>query len=180
MAQTFLTGKTIYLRIIEESDLTPAYQAWFNDAEVCQFNSHHRFPNYKQNMQEYYDAVIKNKENLVLAIITKDGDRHIGNVTLQNINLLDRNAELAIIIGDKAFWGQGIGEEACRLLVTHGFSALNLHRIYFGTAANNNGMQKIGSKLGFKKEGESREALYKNGSYHSVIHFSLLAHEYQA
>jgi hypothetical protein len=44
MAQAFLQGKNIYLRIIEASDLNANYQNWFNDAEVCQFNSHHRFP----------------------------------------------------------------------------------------------------------------------------------------
>jgi RimJ/RimL family protein N-acetyltransferase len=141
---------------------------------------HHRFPNYQQNMQEYFDSVIKSKENLVLAIIDTKTDEHIGNVSLQNINLLDKNAEVAIIIGNKNFWGKGIGEEACRLIIAHGFTQLGLHRMYFGTSGKNKSMQKIGDKIGFKKEGESREAQFKNGEFDSIVHYGLLAHEFKA
>ena len=179
MKKEFLSGTTIYLRAIEVSDLNENYRGWFNDEQVCQFNSHHRFPYYKQNLEDYFQNVIKGKNNLVLAIIDKTSDKHIGNIALQNINLIDRSAELAVIIGDKDYWKRGIGKEACRLLLNHGFKSLNLGRIYCGTSKENVGMQELAKKLGFKKEGVARAAIFKNGKYFDVFNYGLLKDEYK-
>ena len=180
MNNPFLTGVSIYLRPIIEQDLNEPYRDWFNDPEVCEGNSHHRFPNYSEDMSAYYESTIKSHENLVLAICDKATDAHIGNISLQSIDTLNRNAEFAIIIGDKTFWGKGVGEEATRLIVAHGFSELNLHRIYFGTTENNLGMQKLGLALGFKEEGRSRNAIWKGGDWKTIIHYGLLHTEWSA
>jgi len=119
MKNPFLTGEKVYLRTINEHDLTATYREWFNDEEVCKFNSHHRFPNYDENMTDYFNRVIRSRENLILAICDKKSDSHIGNISLQNIDTLNRTAEFAIIVGDKAHWGKGAGKEAARLLLRH-------------------------------------------------------------
>src|SRR3989338_1313815 len=112
MHNPFLVGDSIYLRTIEERDLTSQYQQWFNDEEVCRFNSHHRFPNYRENMDDYFKNVIQSRNNLILAIADKDTDMHIGNISLQDINTTNHSAEFAIVIGEKEYWGRGVGREA--------------------------------------------------------------------
>ena len=179
MAQPFLTGTTIYLRPIGESDLNENYREWFNDEEVCRLNSHHRFPNYDENMRDYYERAIKSRDNLILAICDKKTDAHIGNIALESIDRDNRSAEFAIIIGDKAHWGKGVGKEAAALVVGHGFKELNLHRIYCGTLAGNIGMQKVALALGFKEEGRSRDAMYKDGTYHDSISYGILEDEFK-
>lgn len=174
----FLAGKTIYLRAIEGGDLGARYRDWFNDPEVCQYNAHHRFPNYDEDMRSYYESTIKSRENLILAICDKSNDLHIGNISLQSIDLLDQSAEFAIVIGDRSCWGKGVGEEAMRLIIIHGFDQLNLHRIYCGTAEDNVGMQKLAQKLGFKEEGRSRDALYKDGKWKDLLRYGLLRDEF--
>lgn len=178
MHNQFLTGKNIYLRHIDESDLNENYQQWFNNEEVCKFNSHHRFPNYRQDMGNYYNEVIKSKNNLILAIIFNKNDEHIGNISLQDINYIDKTAELAIIIGNKKYWGKGLGKEAAELIINHGFNELNLNRIYCGTLMDNIGMQKIAEAVGFKKEGVRRQCIYKDGVYKDGIDYGLLKSEY--
>ncbi len=174
MKNPFLTGTTIYLRAIDEGDLTERYRDWFNDAEVCQFNSHHRFPNYGENMRDYYESTIKSRENLVLAICDRKSDVHIGNISLQNIDQLNQSAEFAIVIGDKSYWGKGVGKEAMQLIVDHGFKQLNLHRIYCGTAEDNVGMQKLALALGFVEEGRFCDALFKDGKFKDTLHYGLI------
>lgn len=178
MQQPFLVGEKIYLRAILESDLNENYQQWFNDEDVCRFNSHHRFPYHGQNMREYYENTIKSRSNLVLAIIDKLTDQHIGNIALQDIDSINRSAELAIIIGDKNFWDKGVGKEACQLVLDHGFNNLNLYRMQCGTSDENVGMQHLAETLGFKREGIARSALFKNGSYRDVINYGLIKNEY--
>ena len=179
MVNPFIVGEKIYLRSIVEADLTPVYREWFNDTKVCEFNSHHRFPNYDANMKDYYESVIRNEANLVLAICDKETDLHIGNVSLQDIDPPNQKAEFAIIIGNKEYWGKGVGQEAMRLIVQHGFSELNLHRIELGTAEDNIGMQKLALLLGFKEEGRSRQAMWKNAKWKTIFHYGLLVDEFK-
>lgn len=180
MNNPFLVGENIYLRAITGDDLNANYREWFNDEEVCAYNSHHRFPNYDENMRDYYENVIKSRSNLILAICDKASDAHVGNIALENIDTLNRCAEFAIVIGDKAHWGKGIGKEASRLIVKHGFEQLNLNRIYCGTSAENVGMQKLAATLGMKEEGRRREAMFKNGVFTDIIEYGLLRHDFTA
>lgn len=174
MDKIFLEGKNIFLRTIEKTDLTDNYRDWFNDSEVCTFNDHHRFPMYSEQMLDYFNEIIRSKNNLVLAIIDKLTKKHVGNISLQNIDTVNRSAEFAVIIGDKEFWGRGIGEEAGKLIIEQGFNQLNLHRIYCGTSEDNVAMQKLAVKLGFLEEGRQKEGLFKNGKYKDIIIFGLV------
>lgn len=177
MKNAFLVGEITYLRPITEADLTPKYRDWFNDEEVCQYNSHHRFPNYDENMHDYYERVIKSKQNLVLAICDKENDEHIGNIALENIDTLNQSAELAILIGEKSRWGKGFGKCASKRLIKHAFEELNLHRIYLGTTDNNSGMEKLAESLGFTREGHLRETTFKGGAFRDTLCYGLLRGE---
>lgn len=174
----FLKGSRIHLRALMEEDLTPGYLQWLNDEEVCRNNSHAVFPNTDAKMKGYFNSLQNQQRDVVLAIIHTDTGTHIGNVSLQNINWVSRNAEFAILIGDKKFWGKGYGEEAAQLIVAYGFNRLNLHRIYCGTLQGNNGMVKLAAKLKMKEEGRRREAIFKNGCYLDIFEYGVLQHEF--
>ena len=164
----FLKGETIYLRSLLESDVEDHYIKWLNDQEVVKFNSHGRFPFTREKLLEYVRLVKHSNEMLVLAIIDIKSEKHIGNISLQSINWIDRNAEIAFILGEKDFWSKGIMYEAGKMLLTHAFAVLNLHRLYCGTSSENISMQKLAIKLGMNKEGERIDAIFKNGKYYSI------------
>lgn len=174
MTNMFLTGETIYLRPLVPQDANDNYVSWLNDGGVCEFNSHHTFPYTTEMARQYIAQITGSKTEVVLAVIDKQSDSHIGNVALQNISWINRSAEFAILIGNSAFHGKGVGEEAGGLLIAHGFGALNLHRIHCGTSADNVAMQKLAEKLGMSEEGRRRDAMYKNGAYADVIEYGLV------
>jgi RimJ/RimL family protein N-acetyltransferase len=174
----FLEGKRILLRPLTKNDLTPVYLQWLNDEEVTRFNSHATFPNTQEKMEAYYNSLQDNNRNVVLAIVEKTSNRHIGNIALQQINWISKNAEFAILLGDKEFWGKGMGEEAARLIVEYGFKRLNLHRIYCGTVHGNEGMKKLAQKLHMSEEGRRRQAIFKNGTYLDIIEYGVLNEEF--
>ena len=178
MDHPFLVSDRIYLRGLEETDIDTNYFQWFNDIEICRYNSHHRFPNSRSRMQKYIDSVTQGSSNLVLAIVLKNNDQHIGNISLQNINYIDRNAELALILGEKDSWGHGFGKEACKLIMNHGFKELNLKRIYCATEERNVGMQRLAEKLGMIQEGIRRKAVYKDSEFRDVIEYGVLREEF--
>lgn len=172
---TFLNGDQIYLRVLNEEDVNGNYATWLNDPEVTAFNSHGRFPMTKDKLLNYVIHSKSSQTDLILAVVDKALNRHIGNVSLQNINWIDRNAEVAFLLGDRDYWGKGIMHDAGRLIVNHGFKLLNLHRIYCGTSAENIGMQKLAKKLGMTEEGIRKDAIFKHGRYFDIVEYGILS-----
>ena len=155
MEHPFLTGEKIYLRGPEERDLIgPSFQ-WFNDPETCRYNGHATFPNTAARMRERFEEAQRSRDLVVLAIIERATDTHVGTVSLQGIDWIARSAEIALLIGHE-HGGKGFGFEAGRLVVAYAFERLNLVRIHCGTSAENIAMQKLAEKLGMQREGVRR------------------------
>lgn len=174
MRNIFLEGKRIYLRPLEEKDLRGNYVSWLNNKQVNLYNSHQIFPySFKEGLL-YIQKSQRIKDALVLAIIVKKGEIHIGNLALQKIDYVSRNAEFAILIGEKSYWNKGYSKEAAFLILDHGFKALNLHRIYCASFRKNIAMKKLAEFLGMKREGLKRQAIYKNGKFHDVVDYGLI------
>ncbi len=178
MKNSFLIGERIYLRALDENDLNGNYINWFNDEEVCSFNSHHIFPYTKKMAEDYVKNSREFKNLLALAVVLKNEGRHIGNISLQNINYFNRSAEFAVVLGEKDCWGKGYSKESSHLLIKHGFMSLNLNRIYCGTSEKNKAMQKLAFYLGMKEEGLRRLAFFKDGKFVNIIEYGLLKDEF--
>ncbi|MBA3075682.1 MAG: GNAT family N-acetyltransferase, partial [Anaerolineae bacterium] len=104
---------------------------------------------------------------------------HIGNTGLHNIDMVTREAEFGIFIGEKSYWSQGLGREATLLTLKHGFEDLNLNRIFLFVFENNLRGIAAYKAVGFVQEGILREAIYKNGRYYNVLVMSVLHSEWK-
>ncbi|HMS63844.1 MAG TPA: GNAT family protein [Ignavibacteria bacterium] len=179
MKNPFLTGKKIYLSPLTKDDITEEYINWLNDKEVCRGNSHATFPNNFAKTLSYVESVSDSKTELAFTVRLKKNDLHIGNASFQNINYINRSAEMAIILGNKNYWNKGISTEILELFIEYGFMTLNLNRISTGTPVTNSGGIKICEKNGMKKEGLLRKVMFKEGKYTDVVIFSILKEEYK-
>ena len=179
MNNIFLEGEKVHLRPLEARDLTARYLSWLNDAEVSRGNGHAVFPQTAKDLEDYYKSVKRSRSSVVLAVVDKRKRLHIGNVSLQRIHWVHRNAEFAILIGDKRYWKGGFGTEAMRLLLAYGFERLNLHRVHCGTFEGNEGMKRLALTLGMRKEGRRREAVFKEGRYLDVLEYGILRREFK-
>jgi ribosomal-protein-serine acetyltransferase len=115
-------------------------------------------------------------ENKVFGIYYSDS--LIGAVSFVSINKEDRNAEIGYWL-DKAYTGKGIMTRACRLLISYGFTQLNLHRVALSCAAGNEKSCAIAKRLGFVKEGRLRESGLINGTFVDHEQYALLVHEWK-
>lgn len=184
----FLQGDRIYLEPLSEKHLQPySYIKWLNDPQINKFTSRGRVILTVKDGEDYIKNCQK-PDRIVFAICdNKDSyiyeggfcSQHFGNISLQQIDLCNRSAEIAILIGEKSAHGKGYGLEAARLLCAHGFNQLGLNRIYCGTHAENFGMQKLALKLGMREEGRSRKALFKNGEFADIINYGMLREDFK-
>lgn len=159
-------------------DVSERYIDWLNDPIVCAYNSHGIFPSSRADVEDFIQSLRGDRTRLVWAVFHKEDNCHIGNISLQRIDFINRSAEIAFLFGESAYWGRGCAEESASLLMMHGFESLNLHRIYCATADENQPMQRLAEKLGMQREGQRREALFLNGHYIDALEYGILAHEF--
>jgi RimJ/RimL family protein N-acetyltransferase len=117
---------------------------------------------------------------VILAIVEKKSGQHIGNMKLGPIDWVHRRAVFGILIGEKKFWGRGIGQEVTRLAVEYAFVRLNLNRVSLGVFAEHEPAVHCYEKIGFRVEGRFREDLFRDGKYHDRLWMGLLCAEYLA
>lgn len=152
------------------------YLDWFNDQEVCRFNSHGTFPLARAAAQLFVEQA-NSATNLTWAIEHVDYG-HIGNISLSNLSFVNRSADFGILIGRREHSGCGVGYRAARTLFNHGFNKMNLERIACGTAESNTAMIRLALKLGMMEEGRRRNALFLEGRHVDIVEFGLLRNEF--
>lgn len=74
---------------------------------------------------------------------------------------------------------QGLATRTYKLLLDYFFNHANIHRVWLTAAEFNKPALALYSKLGFKKEGSQRQALFRNGKRYDYIMMSLLRKEYK-
>jgi RimJ/RimL family protein N-acetyltransferase len=178
MSAPRLEGTVIDLTPLSESDISDRYVEWLNDPVVCRDNSHGTVRNTLARTTGYVQSVQGSETTKAFAIRLKTTGVHVGNVSIQKIDPLNRSAELAILIGETDAWGQGVGTDAYRLLIDYGFKDLSLNRIYSGQTARNTAMIRVCEKVGMTKEALLRQAMFKDGEYLDVVVYALLRDDY--
>lgn len=171
----FLTGERISLHTVEESDLE-FLQAGVNDPAVREYLTLRR-PVNRADEREFLEAQVQGDDQIHLLVVGADGPA--GTVGLGPIEADAGRAEIGIWLQEKD-WGRGYGREASRLLVTHGFEALRLHRIEAQVLAGNEASRALWESLGFEHEAVHREAAYLQGEYVDVHRYAVLETEWAA
>ena len=105
----FIDGDGIYLRHLMEKDLKGRWYDWLNDSVVTRYQNKGIFPNTLQKQRKYFESLQGSSGEVVLAIVEKRTEKHIGNVGLHEIEWVHRHATLCIVIGERVFWGTGYG-----------------------------------------------------------------------
>ena len=136
-----IKGERIFLRPLAEADVTERYLGWLHDPEVTRYLTLVRH-NPPADLQELRDYLASRPGRLFLAIILREGNRHIGNIKL------GYDGDVGILIGEKGGQGSGYGSEAIRLLTEYALCNLGLTRLWAGCH-----VQNVGSKLAFIKAG---------------------------
>ncbi|MDG1261096.1 MAG: GNAT family protein [Flavobacteriales bacterium] len=162
---SFIKGTSIYLRAISLADASEDYLQWINDAETTKGLVTGTFPSTMEDLKSYLTHVSTDSKTIMFAICQNDGDRHVGNIKLDNFDWVSRTAELGILLGAKDTWGQGIGTESCQLLLSYAFEELNLRKVSLTVYDNNPGAIRLYEKIGFQTEGRLRKHIFANDVY---------------
>lgn len=165
---------TLTFKKFTQEDI-PFYYGWRNDPEVAQYDQAGFLrPMSFEEVDVWSQRMV---EGLTFTICADDNP--IGTCAFMNLDERNRHAELAIVIGDKNYWGQGLGTEVMKQLLDWGFEGLNLNRLYLHVFSFNTRAKALYEKMGFTLEGVKREMLYRDGKYQDVDYYGLLRSEWK-
>ena len=105
-------------------------------------------------------------------------DRLLGFVYLGVMSWIDRDAWVAIGIGDRESWDEGYGTDAMRVALRYTFDELHLHRVSLTVFGNNARAMRSYEKAGFKREGQVRESMLRDGEFIDTVHMGVLKTEW--
>ncbi len=170
----FYIDDEIYFRPLRASDLDGRWSQWFNDPEVTEYQSMGIYPNTLEAQRRYFDGLANDRSNVVLAIVDRKTDAHVGNVGLHRIDPVHRAGMLGIVVGEKSAWGRRIGARSWAAITRYGFEILNLNKISATIVEGNEKSMKCALAAGFVVEGTQVQQLYKNGKYRDLVHVGLV------
>ena len=155
-----LAGTKIRLREKHMSDARDDYR-WQSDPELANLDATQPL---NMSFAVYlldYSVELRSLrfKRFPLAIDTLEG-KHIGNITLYDIDEKKNEAQLGILIGDRDYWDRGYGPDAIDTLVDYAFRSTSLARIYLKTLDWNTRAQRAFGKSGFIPCGEMNRRLY--------------------
>lgn len=173
MYNPYSIGRTIYLRAPIIEDVEGRWHQWFSDPEITQYLGDQNWPNTIERQKQFFLATQDSQNRLVLSIVDKKTDVHIGVCNLSAINWVHRFADLALVIGEKPFRNGQTAIETISLLLDIAFMRLNLRNVkgnYMDTNLHSELLIKI---FGFEITGRNKALTYFKGQYLDVINVQL-------
>jgi len=166
---SYFKNDVVHLVSLSQEHLDFVFEC--NNLEIINQASGTRFPNSKEDQRKWIERTLSsdNKKKLV---VKNNKNENVGLVSIANINLKNRNAELGIYIHPQHF-GNKYSFNALSLLIGFAFKELNLHKLYAVIHEENVVSQNLFKKLGFALEAIHKDEVFKGGKYINVHYFTL-------
>jgi len=171
------TNFRVYLRAFEPDDYKTTIK-WHNDNEIWKMVGSPKYYVSTEYEKKWIEDAIWNKDQIKLGICLKENDALIGFCSLSKIDMLNRSAEISIMIGNNNYWGKGLGSEAILLLSDFAFNERGYNRIWARILESNIASKKMFEKCGYITEGLLRQSIYKNGKFQNQVIMSNLQEEF--
>ena len=178
-----LKGNRIKL-VAPRKAFIPTFTQWLNDQDLLQYLIMYK-PMTLEAEEKWYESMINRDDEIFFSIMKIADKDHpdakaqlIGNLSIR-IDAKNRVGNIGIMIGEKSVWGQGYGTEALKLLIEYAFNNLNLQRVELEVFSSNPRAQHCYEKVGFRKEGVRRNAVFIQGRYVDSIMMGLLLEEWK-
>ncbi len=121
---------------------------WRNDPEVWKLTGNRPDRIITPEIEnKWIKKVIADKTCQRFAISLKENDEYIGNVQITDIT--KTKAEFHIFIGERKYWGLGIGYAATREMINYVKREMQLKQLYLYVNPENIAAIRIYEKLGF-------------------------------
>lgn len=171
--QVVPSGRLVCLTPFGTDDLTDAYIGWLNDPEVTRF-SNQRFVRHDRASCAAYMASFAGTPNFFLSVKRLSDLASIGTITVYR-NLHHGTADVGIMIGNRACWGGGYGQDAWSTVIEWLLADVGMRKVTAGTLADNIGMVRLMQRSGMVCEGIRQAQEIVDGAPCDVVLYARFA-----
>ncbi len=175
-----LAGMRVLLRPMRQDDV-PALFALKSDPVGMRYWSFPPMTEIAQAQEMFEKNVrgVQSGEFLPWVVALAANDAMIGTCTLFAFDWKHRRAMIGYALV-RTQWGHGYAQDALRLVLTHAFGALGLHRLEADIDPRNEASLRLVERLGFIREGLQRERWFVGDDVQDSALYGLLAREFDA
>ena len=134
----------------------------------------------EESIKELLTTYIKryeNKDTYRWGIFSKEDGECIGQIAYFLVDSKNHFGEIEYCIGTD-YQKRGYATEATKAVIGYGFEQINFNKVQICHKANNDASRRVIEKLGFVKEGVSREYFFRDGEYIDRVYYSILKREW--
>jgi [ribosomal protein S5]-alanine N-acetyltransferase len=169
-----LIGEKIILKPMNKID-APRLHELSKDPDLNKYSGPYNAAISIERSQDYIKKCkinIENKKAYCLGIYLKKTKELIGTIGFVDIDEKNSKGEIGFWMG-RDYWNKGYMTEAVELMTDFCLKVLKFHRIYAFFHELNKGVEKILEKVGYKREGELKEALKTNERYYNDLIYGI-------
>jgi RimJ/RimL family protein N-acetyltransferase len=169
-----LRGRRIALEPFQDRHLSARYVGWLNDPEIVRFSEQRHKAHSLETCRAYASSYVGTHSHFWAIVAEEYG--HIGNLSaaVDQPNLV---ADLAILIGQRECWGQGLGTSAWTVAMEWLLADGGMRKVTAGTMATNRGMLSIMRKSGMIEEGRRVAQFLQDGAPVDLILMARFAND---
>jgi [ribosomal protein S5]-alanine N-acetyltransferase len=123
---------------------------------------------------EWYNNLLTERTGIWWKIVCRQTNERVGAIGMNNHQHQHKRTEIGYWLLPQ-YWRQGVVSEVLPVVINHLFLKEGIHRIEALVEEGNDSSCKVLQKAGFTCEGKMRECEIKNGTYISLLIFSLLS-----
>jgi diamine N-acetyltransferase len=114
----------------------------------------------------------------VVYIVAEEQEGQIAAfAVLQGLGSEHRSVEIKrLVVGVP---NHGVGRKLLAKIADRAFGKHHAHRLFLDAFVTNDRARHVYETFGFREEGIMRDAIYRDGAYHSLVLMSILENEYQ-
>lgn len=148
-------GKLVFLRDLEDNDLLRTH-SWLHRQDISE-RIGVRIPFTLEDQAHWFARIPSVADKFVFAVCRIADGRHVGNVSIDNIDKRHCHGRISIFIADEGERGNGLGSDALQTLSRFAFKNLNLHKIWCKTNADEPELKSFYIRNGFELEGRLQQ-----------------------
>lgn len=165
MKNPYVVGQHVYLRHPTAEDADGRWHEWLSDEDTTRWLVLQHWPNSVESQRAFYETSRSSRDRLVLSVIDKESDTHIGVCNLSSINWVHRFCDIAVVIGEREYRTGPYVLEAMSLLLRIAFLRLNLRIVKSAFADGNEASKIIHDVFRFKEVGRIEKLFWDRGQY---------------
>jgi len=173
MDNPYSVGSSIYLRAPTMVDVEGAWHEWFSDPETTLYLADRYWPNMVELQRDFFTSIKNDSSRLVLSVVDKETNLHIGVCSLSAINWVHRYADITLVIGDKRFKKGQAAIEVIDLLLEIAFFRLNLLNLKGGYVSTNILTPMLMKLYQFEICGVYKKLINFRGNYVDLVNVQL-------